>query len=41
MIRCKRCGRPLKNDDGSGFGPVCLKKHLLEIQQFGDIYEYE
>ena len=41
MNRCKRCGRVLKNDDGSGYGPVCLKKHLLEIDDNGDIFTYE
>ena len=39
LNKCLRCGRKLK-DPTAKYGPVCLKKHLLEQQEFGDIYEY-
>ena len=39
MNRCLKCNRPLK-DPFAKYGPICLKKVLLEQQQFGDIYEY-
>ena len=40
MNKCLRCNRPLK-DPTAKYGSTCLKKVLLEQQQFGDIYEYD
>jgi len=37
--KCLRCGRPLKSLTAK-YGPVCLKKVLLEEQQYGNIFDY-
>jgi len=39
LNRCLRCNRPLK-DPTVKYGPMCLKKHLLEQQEFGDLFSY-
>ena len=40
MNKCLRCNRPLK-DPTAKYGAICLKKVLLEQQEFGDLFSYD
>jgi len=41
-MKCKRCGRKLKIDNPKheGYGPVCYKKHIAELNSVPERFKY-
>ena len=42
-MKCKRCGRDLKNPDSQliGYGPICLKKLQDDESIQCDLFDFE